>query len=223
MSAVEIKQAPQRSLSGSVAAIGGLVTAIGGLLTILWQIGVLGSSGGTAVPTVTSVPAAPTVTARSAQVIERPPPAATSSNRVYAEQLARMLRNSADTRSDLGTLIGGVQNNSLAYTDAKARIAAVISQRQGLRDDVARLDTPAAFAGAAELLRRSLTAAIDDDVAVQRWIVAHYEGDPAAEGPAWQEQIAASDRATAAKRAFLEAYGRLAARGGNLPTLPDSY
>ena len=73
------------------------------------------------------------------------------------------------------------------------------------------------------LLRRSLTAAIDDDVAVERWIVAHYEGDPAAEGPAWAEQVAASGRATVAKRAFLDAYSGLAGRIGNLPTLPDSY
>jgi hypothetical protein len=134
-----------------------------------------------------------------------------------------MLRNSADTRGDLGTLIGGVQSNSLAYTYATARIASVISQRQGLRDDVARLETPTAFAAASELLRRSLTAAIADDVAVQRWIVAHYEGDPAAVGPAWEEQVAASGRATAAKRAFLDAYSGLAGRVGNLPALPDSY
>jgi hypothetical protein len=167
------------------------------------------------VPTVATVPAA--------QVVDPTPPPAASGNRVYAEQLARMLRNSADTRGDLGTLVGGVQHNSLAYTDAKARIAAVISQRQGLRDDVARLETPTAFADASELLRRSLTAAIADDVAVQRWIVAHYEGDPAAEGPAWDEQVAASERATAAKSAFLDAYNGLSGRVGNLPALPDSY
>jgi hypothetical protein len=218
MTVAELRQpAPQRSFFGSLGAIGGLLTAIAGMLTVLWQIGVIGASGGTAAPAV------PRVSERSAQVVKSTAPTAVSSERVYAQQLASLLRNSADTRAGLGTLIAGVQNGSLAYTDAKARVAAVISQRQGLRDDVARLETPAAFAGAAELLRRSLTAAIEDDVAVQRWIVAHYEGDPAAEGPAWNEQIAASGRATSAKRAFLDAYGRLAGRVGNLPTLPGSY
>jgi hypothetical protein len=208
MSVIEHPQAPPHSFTGSVAAIGGLLTAVAGLLTILWQIGVFGASGATVPESVARVATA------SAQV-------ATSSDRVYGEQLTRLLRNSADTRVGLGTLISGVQNGALDYEDAKARIAAVIAQRQGLRDDVARLDTPARFSAAAELLRSSLTAAIDDDVAVQRWIVAHYEGDPAAEGPAWNDQIAASGRATRAKREFLDAYAALAGR--DLPTLPDSY
>jgi hypothetical protein len=208
MSVVEHPQAPPHSFSGSLAAIGGLLTAVAGLLTILWQIGVLGPAEGTLAQTVSGV------STESAQVV-------TSNDRAYGEQLARLLRNSADTRIGLGTLISGVQGGSLDYADAKARIAAVIAQRQGLRDDVARMETPARFAGAAELLRRSLTAAIDDDVAVQRWIVAHYEGDPAAEGPAWNDQVAASGRATRAKREFLDAYATLA--GADFPALPESY
>jgi len=129
-----------------------------------------------------------------------------------------MLRNSADTRASLGTLIGGVQNGSLAYSDAKDQIASVISQRLELRDDITTLDTPPRFAAASELLRRSLSAAVADDVAVQRWIVARYEGGD--ERSAWSAQLAASTRATAAKRSFLDAYARL---GATLPKLPDSF
>ena len=101
---------------------------------------------------------------------------ASAEARSYVESVNGLLQTSAEDRSDLGALIGEVQGNSLKRSDARDEIGRIIEQRSKLRLAVAALAAPAAFASVAELLRRSITASLADDVAIRRWINARFDG-----------------------------------------------
>ncbi len=129
---------------------------------------------------------------------------ATAEERSYVGSVDGLLRNSADDRSDLGALIGGVQGNSVSRSDARDEIGRIIDQRSKLRSAVAGLAAPAAFASLAELLRRSITASLEDDVAIRKWINARFDGGDVS--GTWSAHLAASTRASNLKAEFLTGY-----------------
>jgi hypothetical protein len=126
--------------------------------------------------------------------------------RTYVAQIDRLLTNSAETRGNLGKLVTGVQAGTITLGEARSQIAAILNQRQSLQNAVAAVDTPPQFARVAELLLSSIAASIDDDIAIQGWIDAWYEGDSYTFNRFWNEHLEATNRATQAKRAFVEAY-----------------
>ena len=136
----------------------------------------------------------------------------TAAARAYVEKIDRLLTNSAETRGDLGALIGDVQQGTISSSEARARIGAIINQRQGLQNEVATVDAPAPFRRSSELLRASITAALDDDFAIQGWINAWFDGDSYSFDRFYGEHEQATARATAAKRAFVEEYNGVRAR-----------
>jgi hypothetical protein len=129
---------------------------------------------------------------------------ATAELRSYVKSIDGLLRNSAEDRGDLGALISDVNDGSTRRTDARDEIARIIAQRRELRTVVARLASPAAFVSAAELLRRSISASLEDDVAIRKWINARFDGGDASER--WSEHLAATKRASSLKEQFLIAY-----------------
>jgi S1-C subfamily serine protease len=141
----------------------------------------------------------------------------------YADAVDTALVDSARTRTGLADLIDGVNNGSYDLQTADAAINAVIDQRRQLLDDVQSVDPPAAFARSAQLLKASLVAAIADDLAVEAWIHAKYNGNAAEASDAWQRNIAASERATAAKSEFLRVYNGVRKRLLRLAPLDVAY
>jgi hypothetical protein len=145
----------------------------------------------------------------------------TAAARAYVEKIDRLLTNSAETRGDLGALIGDVQQGTISSSESRARIAAIINQRQGLQNAVASVDAPVPFRRSSELLRASITAALDDDFAIQGWINAWFDGDSYSFDRFYGEHEQATARATAAKRAFVEEYNRVRARVLKLGPAPS--
>ena len=109
-------------------------------------------------------------------------------NRAYADAIDTALTDSAQTRWTYGTLITHVNELSIPYEEATAKIAGIIEQRRSLLTAVSAEAAPPAFSQSAALLRRSLVASIDDDLAVANWIDAIYSDDSAAAGYHWQRQ-----------------------------------
>jgi Asp-tRNA(Asn)/Glu-tRNA(Gln) amidotransferase B subunit len=132
--------------------------------------------------------------------------------RSYVEKIDRLLTNSAETRSDLGSLIIDVQQGTISSSEARARIAAIVNQRQGLHSAVASIDSPAAFRRSSELLRASITSALEDDFAIQGWVNAWFDNDQYSFDRFYAEHGQATARATAAKRAFVGEYNSIRAR-----------
>jgi hypothetical protein len=139
---------------------------------------------------------------------------ATAAARSYTRQIDALLRNSAETRSDLGSLIAGIQNGTIPVYEARTQIDAILNQRQNLQNAVAAVAAPPALQHAATLLRDSIAAAIDDDQAIQGWSNAWYVDDVAAFNRHWTEHLDATAAATAAKQAFAAEYRRARARLG---------
>jgi hypothetical protein len=142
----------------------------------------------------------------------------TAAIRLYVRSIDSLLRNSVEARADLGALISEAESGTIGYSEARDRIAGVITQRTSLQTEVAALSPPTPFVGAAELLRRSITASLDDDRAIQGLINAYFEGyDPSS---FLDRHAEANSRATDAKSRFLVSYNRLRARYLKLPGLP---
>ena len=143
---------------------------------------------------------------------------ATAAIRAYVNSIDSLLRNSVEARSDLGALISEAENGTIGYDEARDRIAGVIVQRTSLQTEVAALSPPAPFVRAAELLRQSIAASLDDDRAIQGLINSYYEDyDPSSFSA---QHVEANNRATAAKQSFLAAYNRLRTRYLKLSPLP---
>ena len=70
------------------------------------------------------------------------------------------------------------------------------------------------------LLRDSITASLADDRLVRQWIVAHYDGDAAADA-LWQAQGEASRAASEAKRAFRTEYAAQLLANGRQSSIPE--
>jgi tRNA A-37 threonylcarbamoyl transferase component Bud32 len=216
----------RRWLVPLLVALGALVVAGAAFGIVLLATGD-GEPGAqpTTVQQPTTEPAAATTTEPAAATTTEPAPTTTAQEQVdrarnlaYTEQIDRLLTNSAETRMDLGALVRAASNRSIPYDDARGRIAAIINQRQNLQNSVASVETPPAFRQAAELLRKSIRAALDDDFAIQAWINALYRDDPSA-SRRLSEHLAASKRASAAKQRFVDTYDRLRASLLDLPPL----
>jgi tRNA A-37 threonylcarbamoyl transferase component Bud32 len=210
----------RRWLVPLLAALSALVVAGGAFGVVLLVTGEdEPSAQPTTIPQRTTEPPAATTTEPPPTTTAPPPDqAARARNLAYTEQIDRLLTNSAETRMDLGALVRAASNRSIPLDDARGRIAAIINQRQSLQNSIASVDTPQAFRKSAELLRKSIRAALDDDFAIQAWINAHYPADPSA-SRRLSEHLAASKRASAAKQRFVDNYDRLRARLLDLPPL----
>jgi hypothetical protein len=158
------------------------------------------------------------VLARSEAARKKETAANTAAIRSYVTAIDGLLRNSAETRRDLTTLIQEAQDGAIGFAEAQARIGGVIAQRTTLQTQVAARAAPAPFARAAELLRQSITYSLDDDRAIQGIINAYYDGvDPSQFISAHQRATA---QATETKRNFLQVYNRLRKRFLRLAPLP---
>ena len=211
-----------------LAAFATLLGSIVALTTVLVQAGVIGSSRSAAetVPTV-SAPTAPTQAASTQVAPTRVsrvvlPTAETPSLDGALADLNELLADSARTKGDLGTLIRDVQSSPPAIdrTTALAGIDAIVQQREGLHAELADFSAPAPLAKALALLRDSITASLADDRLVRQWIVAHYDGDPAADALR-QAQLEASRAASEAKRVFRAEYADRLAASGLSGFIPD--
>jgi hypothetical protein len=143
--------------------------------------------------------------------------------RTYVRSIDSLLRTSAQTRRDLATLITATRNGRVSAARATSEIASIISQRQGLQNQVSTVPAPPGFRGAAARLRGSIDASLNDDYAIQGWISAWFAGDSAAFERAFARHEAATARASAAKGRFLALYNRLRSRLLNLTPLNVSY
>ena len=210
-----------------LAAFATLLGSIVALTTVLVQAGVIGSSR-TAAETVPTVPSqTASVAAAPAQVVPEAarvvlPTAEIPSLEGALGDLNTLLAGSARTKGDLGTLIRDVQSSPPAIDrdTALAQIDAIVRQREGLHAELADFSAPTPLAKALALLRDSITASLADDRLVRQWIVAHYDGDAAADA-LWQAQLEASRAASEAKRVFRAEYAdRLLASGVSV-AIPD--
>ena len=143
-----------------------------------------------------------------------------NAGRVYAEQIDSLLRNSAETRADLGALIENIMAGELTAAQSLGQITAIASQRQGLQNSVSAIEgTPPMFRRSAELLRLSIRASFEDDIAIQGWITAWLEGDSYGIDRFWSEHETATARASADKTAFVAAYNDARKRVGLAPSI----
>jgi hypothetical protein len=218
-----------------LAAIATLVGSVVALTTVLVQAGVIASPGtpaetGPTVPAQTSLtpaapmravptPAAPAPTPALPVV---PPQEEQPSIDGSLDDLNVLLADSAQTKGDLGTLIGNVQSNPPAIDSDEAlrQIDAIVQHREGLHAKLADFPAPAPLAKALHLLRDSITAALADDRLVRQCIVAHYDGDSAADA-LWQAQLEASGAASDAKDAFRAEYAERLVASGLSSFIPD--
>ena len=98
-------------------------------------------------------------------------------------QIDSLLRNSSETRGDLGALIEDIRAGELTAAQSHAPITAILNQRQDFQNSISTVDVPPSFTRPAELLRSSIGASIADDKAIQGWITARWEGDSYGIGP----------------------------------------
>ena len=197
--------------TGAPKLLAALATTIGSLValtTVLVQAGVIGSSSEAASVTTPTVP------------VESTP--RTAPLDATLGELDGLLAESARTKGDLGKLIGDVQTDSPAIDRATAvrEIDAIVGQRERLHAQLADLSTPAPLAKTLSLLRDSITASLADDRLVRQWIVAHYDGDAAANA-LWQAQGEASRVASEAKRAFRTEYAAQLLANGRPSFIPE--
>jgi hypothetical protein len=147
----------------------------------------------------------------------------TEALQTYVRSIDGLLQNSAETRSNLGSLITDIQDGQLSPSQATAQIASIINQRQDLQNQVVGVPTPTQFRPAADKLRGSIAAALQDDYAIQGWITAWYDDDVYAFDRAYAQHEQATTAASAAKSDFLATYNQLRATHLNLPTLNVDY
>jgi hypothetical protein len=146
-----------------------------------------------------------------------------AAERSYVNSIDALLENSSETRANLGSLITDIENDQLSPTQASAQIASIINQRQDLQNQVAAVAAPARFRLAAEKLRDSIAAALDDDYAIQGWINGWYDADLYAYERSYSQHEQATARATAAKSDFLALYNQLRAERLQLQPLDVNY
>jgi hypothetical protein len=143
--------------------------------------------------------------------------------RTYVRSIDSLLRNSADTRGNLGTLIDDIRSEAIDGSQATAQIASIINQRQDLQNQVSAVPAPTSFRAAADQLRDSLKSALDDDYAIQSWVNAWYMDDVYAFERAYARHETATAQASAAKASFLDTYNRLRARYLHLAPIDVAY
>jgi TIR domain len=143
----------------------------------------------------------------------------------YVGQIDSLLATSEDTKGNLNQLIGDVRNRQvpkpLSRELANERIDAIIRQRRGLIDDLEPFVVPPDFRQAHDLLSTSVQSSLDDDLAVNEWIRAFYDGSPD-EPSLFGEVRRLSNIASSQKKQFLAEYNDLREETLELaPTSPD--
>ena len=210
-----------------LAALATIIGSVVALTTVLVQAGVIGSSQ-TAGETTPTVPVRSTpVQTVSVQTPVQParvvlPVVETPSLDQKLGDLNGLLAESARTKGDLGKLIGDVQADPPAIDRETAvrKMDEIVSQREQLHAELADFAAPAPLSKALSLLRDSITASLADDRLVRQWVVAHYDGDAAANA-LWQAQLEASRVASEAKRAFRTEYAAQLLSNGLPSFIPD--
>jgi hypothetical protein len=202
--------------TGASGLLAGLATVVGsfvGLATVLVQAGVIGSSSSTPAQTAPArTQSAQTQPAQSQPV--RTTADAPSLDRVLSN-INALLAESARTKGNLGSLIVKVQSNppAISRETALTEIDTIVRQREDLHATLAALRVPDELAKALALLRDSITVSLADDRLVRLWIIARFDGDPAADRLD-EAQREASQQASRAKSAFRAEYtDRLLAHG----------
>ena len=217
------------SAPGLLAGVAAILGSVVGLATVLVQAGVIGTSS-----TRSQVAPAPASAAVSMPAVTTPAvttpavtkpavttPAEEPSLERSLRRLNELLAESARTRGDLSSLIADVKAELPIPRGAALReIDAIVRQREGLHRTIGDLPAPDELSNALGLLSESVTASLADDRLVRQWIVARYDGDPAAgrlEQAAWE----ASRKATRAKDAFRAEYARILLAAGLPSSIPE--
>jgi S1-C subfamily serine protease len=142
----------------------------------------------------------------------------------YVRAVDRVLRTySAQTRADLARLIDDVMSRTIPRGAADSAISSVIAQRRDFLDAVSAVTPPSTFTRAESLLEQSLRLSISDDIVIQRWITAMYDGNTTLADSLWTQQKALSYRTSQAKETFLRAYNELRRARLGLPPLTIRY
>ena len=222
------------SAPGLLAGVAAILGSVVGLATVLVQAGVIGTSStrsqvapapasaAVSMPAVTT-PAVttPAVTTPAVTTPAVTTPAEEPSLERSLRRLNELLAESARTRGDLSSLIADVKAELPIPRGAALReIDAIVRQREGLHRTIGDLPAPDELSNALGLLSESVTASLADDRLVRQWIVARYDGDPAAgrlEQAAWE----ASRKATRAKDAFRAEYARILLAAGLPSSIPE--
>jgi hypothetical protein len=123
----------------------------------------------------------------------------------------------------LGDLITAVNKRTLGPAGARSEINSVIGQRRQLLAAATKVPAPAPFARSAQLLRASLVTALSDDVAIENWIKATYNGDTASAKSYWVRHLRLATEASAAQATFLSVYNATRHRLFGLPALHVAY
>jgi TIR domain len=146
---------------------------------------------------------------------------ASAEERSYVRQTDLLLTNSARNRGDLNALIGNVRRQAIARTEALRQIDEIIGQRRSLVDNLP-VDPPSSFEHAQGVLRESIVASLEDDIAVRAWMIAFYNGTPN-EPQLFSEVARLSNVASEKKAAFLAEYNDLRDEKLDLPPTKPSY
>jgi S1-C subfamily serine protease len=141
----------------------------------------------------------------------------------FVSALDGALIESANTRGDLGQLIGQVQSGSITADEATSRINAVIAQRNALRIAVEQVTAPPQFQSVFTQLQNSIQLSLSDDLAIRDWINDLINGDQATANSDWQRNVQLSDQASSAKANFLSTYNDLRHRLLGLAPLQVAY
>jgi hypothetical protein len=150
-------------------------------------------------------------------------PPSTTGFAAYAQQVDRLLRESAAARKQLQTLAADGSSNDLARLHkARNDLNAVIAVRRQEVATILSWSVPAVARQANTLLASALVAALAADQEYLGWVEARIAGDAATAATALAAAQSADERASSFKRSFLTAYNRLRAAAGLAP-LPSDF
>jgi predicted Ser/Thr protein kinase len=141
----------------------------------------------------------------------------------FVRDVDAILAEARPGRQRISQVAGAIQNGSITPTDARTGIVAVVANREAALAASRRLSAPDDTTGdvknkLVEAFRRSL----DNDRDFQDGIAAYASGDfNRFATKVYDDAFASNDAATAAKKAFLDAYNALRAKRGLAPVADD--
>lgn len=152
-----------------------------------------------------------------------PPPGQTNKQalKTYVAEIDSMLTHSADTKGNLGGLIADVNNKAIGRDDALAEINQIIGERRSLLNSLPPRP-PQAFSSAQGILADSVSASINDDVAVRAWIEGVFNGSRSVDELS-QRISDLSKTASGLKDQFLRKYNNLRRRLLQAPPISVDY
>jgi predicted Ser/Thr protein kinase len=141
----------------------------------------------------------------------------------FVRDVDAILAQARPGRQRISQVAGAIQDGSITQSDARTGIVAVVANREAALDASRRLAAPDDTTGDVknkliEAFRRSL----DNDRDFQDGIAAYASGDfNRFATKVYDDAFASNDAATAAKKAFLDAYNALRAKRGLAPVADD--